>query len=91
MILKHMCSKCQHSGDFHTGRDCSYSWCPCRETEFDPEPTVVPTWDERHQPVLTVTPPGSRWPERGNGYTTCACDACQEKYAALVGATRVGT
>lgn len=86
-ILKHMCPKCEHSDECHTGQSCSYEWCRCNATEFDPEPTVCPTWDADQRPVLTVTPPGTRWPQTGRGFVTCSCDACHAKYAELIGAT----
>lgn len=72
-ILKHMCPKCGHSDESHrtdddgTGLDCSYRWCPCTNTSYEPEPTVCPTWDPDQRPVLTVTPPGTRWPDVGAG------------------------
>jgi hypothetical protein len=87
MILHHMCEQCGHPDYFHSPVECSYGYCKCEveRATMTTEPVHGPTWTfPEHEPVLTVTPPGTRWPEQGRGHITCACDACYVEYECLM-------
>lgn len=76
--LTHRCTKCGASDWFHEGPGCVLA----REDT----PIVVPTWEtvwhptHPHREILTITPPGVRWPETGRGQKTCACQECHRVY-----------
>lgn len=88
-ILHHLCTKCGHPDYFHATSDCSHGFCRCglASREMDPESVVAPTCaaDAARTPILTITPPGTRWPEFGQGHVTCDCETCHARYAELAG------
>lgn len=91
-ILHHLCETCGHPDYFHSSAECSYGHCACRvdAATMTVTPVLGPTWatDSARTPILTVTPPGTRWPTQGQGHKTCACDRCEAEYARLTGAGR---
>lgn len=84
-ILHHFCEQCGHPDYYHGASECSYGYCKCRvdSATMTTAPTLSPTWSPSGAPVLTVTPPATRWPEQGQGHKTCGCDACHQEYARL--------
>jgi len=87
MILHHFCQQCGHPDYYHSTAECSYGLCKCpvAEATMTPETAHGPTWDTALRPVLTVTPPGTKWPPQGHGHKTCACNACVLEYQRLTG------
>lgn len=85
MILHHTCTACGHTDYSHSAATCSYGACACTaDKALLSVPVLSPTFDETYRRVLTITPPGTRFPARGQGHITCACDACQVEFARLI-------
>ncbi len=86
MILHHNCEKCGHPDYFHASQDCSYGACRFQLTQDRmTAPVLSTTWGLDGRPVLTITPPGTRFPEQGQGHKTCGCDACVAEFERLAG------
>lgn len=87
MILHHNCQQCGHPDYFHARDVCSYGWCKCQvaTATMTAMPVASPTWLPNGQPVLTITPPGTKFPTQGQGHITCTCDSCGVEFARLSG------